>query len=62
MAGLREEIVNSAEQVLELLQLGEGTFLSLWFIFHQLRNLCNHFHLSLLLCCSQRIGILERPT
>ncbi|PWZ25571.1 Kinesin-like protein KIN-7L, partial [Zea mays] len=29
VSGLREEIVNSAEQVFELLQLGEGTFLSL---------------------------------
>jgi hypothetical protein len=60
VSGLREEIVNSAEQVFELLQLGEGTFLSLHFIFHQLQN---WFHrLSLFLCCNQRTGILEGPT
>jgi hypothetical protein len=47
VAGLREEIVNSAEQVLELLQLGEGTFLSLRFIFHHMRNMCNRLLLFL---------------
>jgi hypothetical protein len=33
VAGLREEIVNSAEQVFELLQQGEGTPLPLCFLY-----------------------------